>query len=141
MHSWDCTKLNLIPLSCPEVKQLTHLDVSGAGPVLLGAEGPAGGVAWSALGAHLGLQQAQLHQHRAVQTQAHLVCSDWPRGRLDRRQDANCSGMRPSITCCLHADHRPMQKMMSDVSNRSRIWNSLIQCCMYPYSAHSYSQG
>lgn len=45
---------------------LTRLGVVGAGPVLLGAEGPAGGVAWPALGAHLGLQQTQLHQYRAV---------------------------------------------------------------------------
>ena len=78
---------------------LTHLAVVDAGPVLLGIEGPAGGVARSALGAHLGLQPAQLHQHCAVQAQAHLVCSDWPGGRLDRRQDANCSGLRSSITC------------------------------------------
>ena len=45
---------------------LTRLGFVGAGPVLLGAEGPAGGVAWPALGAHLGLQQTQLHQYRAV---------------------------------------------------------------------------
>ncbi len=81
---WDYTKLRLIHLSHPIVKKLMHLAVAAAGPVLLGAEGPAGGVAWSALGTHLGLQQTQLHQHCAVQAQAHLVCSDWPGGRLDR---------------------------------------------------------
>ena len=108
VHSWDCTKLSLIPLSCPEVKQLTHLAVVGTGPVLLGAEGPAVCVAGSALGAHLGLQQAQLHQHRAVQAQAHLVCSDWPGGGLDRRQDANCSGLRlalPLLSTILYFKH------------------------------------
>jgi len=84
MPLWDYTKLRLIHLSHPIVKKLMHLAVAAAGPVLLGAEGPAGGVAWSALGTHLGLQQTQLHQHCAVQAQAHLVCSDWPGGRLDR---------------------------------------------------------
>ena len=82
--------------SCPVVKKLTCLVFVGAGSVLLGVEGPAGGMAGSALGAHLGLQQAQLHQHRAVQAQAHLVCSDWSGGRLDRCQDANCPGLRPA---------------------------------------------
>ena len=33
-------------LCVPTVKKLTYLAVVGAGPVLLGIEGPAGGVAW-----------------------------------------------------------------------------------------------
>ena len=40
---------------------LTHLAVVGAGPVLLGAEDPAGGMARPALGAHLGLHQTEPH--------------------------------------------------------------------------------
>ena len=43
----------------------------------------------------------------------------------EQRQDANCSGLRPRITCCLHADHRPMQKILS-FSDRSCIWSNLM---------------
>ena len=97
IYSWYYTKLTILQPSHATIEKLTYLAVAvAAGSVLLGAEGPAGGVAWSALSAHLGLQQTQLHQHCAVQAQAHLVCPDWPGGRLDGRQDANCSGLCPA---------------------------------------------
>ncbi len=43
----------------------------------------------------------------------------------------------PTVQVCApasHADHHPMQKMMS-VSHRSRILNCLMHSCLYPYSA------
>lgn len=49
VHSWDCTKLNLIPLSHSTIKKLTHLAAVAAGTVLLGAVIAAACVACSAL--------------------------------------------------------------------------------------------
>lgn len=72
------------PLSLPRsLASASALALLSAGPILLGAESPAGGLAGSALGEHLGLQQAQLHQYCAVQAQADLVCADRSCGWLD----------------------------------------------------------
>ena len=71
------------------------------GAVLLGAQGTTGRVAGTALGAHLGLQPPELHQHSVVQAQADVVRADWTCGRLDRPQDAHSSGvLMLDNSCC-----------------------------------------